>query len=148
MDETNEIEERLTISRDQVNAQRSIVGVASSDQMTIGELAPIVGANPPFFSSLRSVWQFSEIQRRVLIAEKAVADYLSSALRAKLCNAPPPYCRTRPHPKLDRRCARLRRRGCGLRYLGFRNYRDRSPNPCLRSRAAVRSFGLSHVHTL
>lgn len=84
MDETNEIEKRLTVWRDQVNAQRSMVGVASTDQMSVGELARIVGANPPFFSSLRSFWQFSEIQRRVLIAEKAVAEQLIIAIESEL----------------------------------------------------------------
>ena len=76
MDGGDEMEKRLTVFRDQLHEQRSLAGVASTDQMTIGDLAIIVAEHSAFFASMKGYWHFSEFHRRGIIAERKAAEVL------------------------------------------------------------------------
>ena len=82
MDSTDEMEKRLTVFRDQLHEQRSLAGVASTDQMTIEELSEIVGEHPALFSSLKSFWHFSEFHRRSVIRERLAAEALIARIES------------------------------------------------------------------
>ena len=82
MDGFDEMEKRLTVFRDQLHEQRSLAGVASTDQMTIGELADIVAEHPAFFASMRGSWHFSEFHRRGIIGERKAVEALIARIES------------------------------------------------------------------
>jgi len=82
MDGVDEMEKRLTVFRDQLHEQRSLAGVASADQMTIGELADIVAEHPAFLASMNGYWHFSEFHRRGIIAERKAAQALIARIES------------------------------------------------------------------
>ena len=81
MDGGDEMEKRLTVFRDQLHEQRSIAGVASTDQMTIDELADIVAEYPAFLASMKGYWHFSEFHRRSIIKERQAAEVLIDRIK-------------------------------------------------------------------
>ena len=82
MDGGDEMEKRLTVFRDQLHEQRSLAGVASTDQIAIGELAEIVAEHPALFASMKSYWHFSEFHRRGIIGQRNAAEALIARIES------------------------------------------------------------------